>query len=71
MMYCLTDFSDIRTFPLFLVNNIMTSFLVIWASNLHILWNLLKAVSLQSVSAVGCLDQDLQRDYENTMMTSI
>ena len=48
----------------------MTSFLVTWASNLHNLWNLLKAISLQTFSAVGCLDQVLQRDYKNTMMTS-
>ena len=51
----------------------MTSFLVTWASNLHILWNLLKAVSLQSFSVVGCLDQVLQRDYKNdddVIMTS-
>ena len=69
MIYCLTDFSDVHTFPFFLV---MTSFLVAWASNLHILWNLLKAITgLQSFSAVGCLDQVLQRDYINTMMTSL
>ena len=52
----------------------MTSFLVTWASNLHILWKLLKAISLQSFSAVGCLDQVLQRDYKkhnnDVIMTS-
>ena len=50
---------------------VMTSFLVTWASNLYILWNLLTAISLQNVNAVGCLDQVLQRDYKNTMITSL
>ena len=48
----------------------MTSFFVRWFSNLHILWNLPKAISLQGFSAVDCLGQVLQRDYENIMMTS-
>ena len=39
-------------------------------SNLHILRNLPKAISLQSFTAVDCLGQVLQRDYKNTMMTS-
>ena len=30
-----------------------------------------KSVSLQSFNAVNCLDQVLQRDYQNTMMTSL
>ena len=38
----------------------MTSFLVTWFSNLHILWN------LPSFSFVDCLGQVLQRDYKNT-----
>ena len=49
----------------------MMSFLVTWFSNLHILWNLPKAISLQSFSAVDSLGQVLQRDYKNTMMTSL
>ena len=49
---------------------IMTSFLVTWSSNLRIVWNLPKAISLQSFSSVDCLGQVLQRDYKNTMMTS-
>ena len=48
----------------------MTSFLVTWSSDLHILWNLPKAISLQSFSSVDCLGQVLQRDHKNTMMTS-
>ena len=48
----------------------MTSFLVTWFSNLHILWNIPKAISLQSFNAVEFLGQVLQRDYKNTMMTS-
>ena len=48
----------------------MKSFLVPWFSNLHILWNLPKAISLQSFNAVNCLGQVLQRDYRYTMMTS-
>ena len=47
----------------------MTSFLVTWSSNLYILWNLSKAISLQSFSSVDCLGQVLQRDHKNTMMT--
>ena len=38
---------------------IMRSFLVTWFSNLHILWNLLKAISLQSFNAVDCLGKIL------------
>ena len=41
-------------------------FLVIWFSNLHILWNLPKAISV-----VDGLGQALQRDDKNTMMTSL
>ena len=44
----------------------MTSFLVTWFSNLHILWNLPKAIRLQSFNAVNCLGQVLQKDYKNT-----
>ena len=47
---------------------IMTSFLV---TNLHILWNSAKVISLQSFSSVDCLDQVLQRDYKSTIMTSL
>ena len=49
----------------------MTSFLVTWFLNVHILRNLPKAISLQSFNAVNCLGQVLQRDYKNTMMTSL
>ena len=49
----------------------MTSFLVTWFSNLHILCNLRKAISLQSFNAVDFLSQVLLRDYKNTMMTSL
>ena len=42
----------------------MTSFLATWFSNLHILWNLPKAISLQSFSSVDGLGQVLQRDYK-------
>ena len=62
-----------RTSAFFIVfgnDIIMASFLVTWFSNLHILWNLPKAISLQSFSSVDCLAQVLQRDYKNTMMTS-
>ena len=45
----------------------MTSFLVTWFSNLRIFFNLAKAISL---SAADCLDQILQRNYNNTIMTS-
>ena len=49
---------------------IMTSFLVAWSSNLHILWNLSKAINQQSFSSVDCLGQVLQRNHKNTKMTS-
>ena len=49
----------------------MTSFLGTWFSNLHILWNLPKAIRVQSFHTVDCLCQVLQRDYKNTMMTSL
>ena len=72
MMYDLTEFMHVRIFSLFFGNDIiLTSFLVTWLSNLRILWNLPKAISLESFSAVDCLDQVLQRDYKNTMMTSL
>ena len=45
---------------------IVMSFLVTWFSNFHILWNLPKAISLQSFSAVNCLGQVLQRNYKKT-----
>ena len=51
----------------------MTSFLVTWFSNLHILWDLPKAISLQNFNAVGCLGQVLQRDWkhnDDVIMTS-
>ena len=50
---------------------IMTSFLVTWFSNLHILWNFSKAIKLQISNAVDCLGQVLKRDYTNTMITSL
>ena len=52
----------------------MTSFLDIWFSNLYILWNLPKTISLQSFSAVDCLGQALQMEYKthnnDVIMTS-
>ena len=51
----------------------MTSFLVTWPLNLHILSNLSKAISLQSFNSVDCLGQVLQRDYkhnDDVIMTS-
>ena len=66
MIYNLTGFSDVRIFSIVFGNDIiMTSFLVTWFSNLHILWNFPKAIRLQSFNAVDCLDQVLQRDYKN------
>ena len=50
---------------------IMTSFLVTRFSNLHILWNISKAINLQNFNDAGCLSQVLQRDYKNTMMTPL
>ena len=70
MAYNLTDFSDVRIFHCFGNDIIITLFLVIWSSNLYILWNLLKAISLQSFSSVDCLGQVFQRDYKNKIMTS-
>ena len=52
----------------------MMSFLVTWFSNLHILWNLPKAISLQSFSAVDCLGQSftegLRKQNDDIIMTS-
>ena len=45
----------------------MTSFLVTWFSNLHILWNLPKAICLKKINAIDCEGQVLQRDYKNTI----
>ena len=70
MIYNLTGFSDVRIFHCFGNDIIMTLFLVAWSSNLHILWNLPKAISLQKFSSVDCLGQVLQRNHKNTIMTS-
>ena len=52
----------------------MTSFLVTWFSNLQILWNLSKAISLQSFNAVDCLGssftEGLQKHNGDVIMTS-
>ena len=52
----------------------MMSFLVTWLSNLYILWNLRKAISLKSFNAVDCVGQVLQKDYkkhnDDVIMTS-
>ena len=64
MIYNLTDFSDVHISIVFGNDIIMMSFLVTCFSNLHILWNLPKAFSLQSFSVVDCLGQVLQRDYK-------
>ena len=71
MIYNLTGFSDILIFIVLGNDIIMTLFLVTWFSNFHILWSLPKAISLQRFNAVHCLSQVLQRDYKNTMMTSL
>ena len=54
-------------FSIFYNDIVMTSFLVTWFSNLHILWNLPKVISLQSFSDVDCHGQVLQRDYDVTL----
>ena len=69
MIYNLTGFSDVRIFHFFGNDIIMTSCLVTWSSNLHILWNLPRAISLQSLTYVDCLGKVLWRDYKNTMMS--
>ena len=51
-------------FILFGNDIIMMSFLVTRFSNLHILWNLPKAISLKSFNAVDSLGEVLQRDYK-------
>ena len=43
---------------------VMTSFLVKWFSNLHILWNFEWTISLPNFNAVGCLCQVLQTNTE-------
>ena len=74
MIYNLFGFAEVHISPLFSIvfgnDVIMTSFLVIWFSNLHILRNLEKNISLLSFNSVGCLWQVLQTDSENTVMTS-
>ena len=71
MMYNLTGFSGRPHFSIVFGNDIIiTSFLVTWFSNLHILWNLPKAISLESFNAVDFVGQVLQSDYKNTKMTS-
>ena len=72
MIYNLAGFSDVRIFPIVFGNDIiMASFLLTSSSNLYILWSLPKAINLQSFSVVDCLGQVLQRDYKNTIMTSL
>ena len=68
-MYNLTGFSDVCIFIGFGFDIIMTSFLVTWSSNLHILWSLPKIISLQSFSYVHCLCQVLKRNND-VMMAS-
>ena len=59
------DYKPVHHGELFFGNDIiMTSFLVTWFSNLHILWNLLKAISLQSFNSVDFLGHVLPRDYK-------
>ena len=75
MMYNLTGLSDANIFSLFFGNDInMTSFLVTWSSDLHILWNLRKAISLQNFSSVDCLGSNFtegsQKHNDDIMMTS-
>ena len=72
MIYNLTGILGRPQFSIVFGNGIiMTSFLVTLFLNLHILWTLLSAVSLKNFNAVNCLGHVLQRNYENTMMTSL
>ena len=66
LIHNLTGFSNIHNFSIILV---MTSSVATWFSNLHILSNLPKAISLQSFNVVDCMDSVLQRDYKSTMMS--
>ena len=50
---------------------IMTSFLVTHSSNLHMWWTFSRAISLKGFNAVNFLGHILQRNYKNTMMTSL
>ena len=73
MIYNLTGFSDVRIFHCFGNDIIMTSFLLTWFSNLQILWNLPKTISLQSVSSVDCgssFTEGLQKHNDDVIMTS-
>ena len=66
MIYNLTEVLGRPHFSIVFGNDIiMTSFLITWFSNLYILWNLVKAISLQSFSALDFLGQVLQRNYKN------
>ena len=50
----------------------MTSFLVTWFSDLRKLWNLPKAISLESFSAVDCLGQfyrGITKSNDDVIMT--
>ena len=51
LIYNLFGFAEVRISPLFLV---MTSFLVTWFSNSHILWDFEWTINLPSLSPVGC-----------------
>ena len=58
-----------RTSPFSIVfgnDIIITLFLVTWLLNLHILWNLPKAISLQSFSTVDCLPVKFYREITKT-----
>ena len=72
MIYIIWMVSRTSAFSIVFGNDIfMTSFLVTWCSNLHILWTLPNAICLKTFNAVNCLGQVLQRNYKNTMMTSL
>ena len=58
MIFNLFGFVEVRILPLFLV---MTSFIIVELSNLHILWNIIEAISPVSFNFLGCMDLVLQR----------
>ena len=59
MIYILFGSEEVCIFPLFYIvlgnDIIMTSVLVKWFQNLHILWNFEQTISLQRFNAVGRL----------------
>ena len=74
MLYNLTGFLDVRIFIVFGNDMIMTSFLVTWSSNLHILWNLPKGyqpAKFQFFKLSGSsFTKGSQKHNDDVMMTS-